>query len=155
MANLSIHAQAAAAIRKNLKAQGIAGRVNSESYSMGSSVNVYVQDLNPAQYAAVKEFADQYQYGDFDGMQDLYNYSNVKSDLPQVKYVFVNNRISDEMRQKIWDFALGFYAGIEGAPADAQQASNFRIADWNMYGDQLINRLFQGGFNNDQFWKAQ
>lgn len=150
---MSNYAAAAKQIRVWLKAQGIAARVNSEGYSMGSSVNVEIYDQAPEVRAKVEEFASQYQQGRFDGMQDLYEYSNVNKDLPQAKYVFVNNEISDAMRQEIWDFALGYYGGLEGAPAEAKAAYNFRIVDWGIYGDQMIYRLFQGGFNQNEFWE--
>lgn len=150
---ISDYAAAAKQIRVWLKAQGIAARVNSEGYSMGSSVRVYIQDQNPEVRAKVEMFAKQYQYGNFDGMQDLYEYSNVNKNLPQAKFVFVNNEISDAMRQEVWDFARGYYNAFEGAPADAKEAYNFRINDWNMYGDQMIYRLFQGGFNQNEFWE--
>jgi len=150
---ISNYAAAAKQIRVWLKAQGIAARVNSEGYSMGSSVNVYIEDQMPEVVAKVKAFAEKYQYGHFNGMEDIYEYSNSRDDIPQAKFVFVNNYISDAMRQEIWDFILGYYGNnFEGAPDDAKNASNYRVIDWNMYGDQMIYRLFQGGFNQNEFW---
>ena len=146
------YALGAKMIRQWLKAEGIVGRVTSEGYSMGSSINVYVQDQVPEVYAKVKEYAGKFQYGHFNGMEDIYEYSNCNDKLPQAKFVFVNNEISDEMRQKIWDFALGYYSDMEGAPADVKQAYNFRLVNWGMWGDQLVYRLFAGGFNQNEFW---
>ena len=46
---ISTHAAAAKEIRQYLKAQGIKARVKAKTYSMGNSVDVYIQeDINPA-----------------------------------------------------------------------------------------------------------
>lgn len=149
---ISTHAAAAKAIRQYMKANGIVGSATSESYSMGSSVNVYVTDMAPATYETLSTFVKQFQYGNFNGMEDIYEYSNDRKDLPQVKYAFTNNKISDEMRQKIWDFALGYYNVLGDAPKDAKAASNYRIVDFQQYGSELIYRLFAGGYNENMFW---
>lgn len=147
---ISPHAGAAKMIRQYMRANGIAGRVNADSYAGGNSVNVYVDDMPPAAYHALEVYANQYQYGNFDGMQDLYEYSNVNRDIPQVKYVFVNNRISDEMRQRIWEFAVGYYEGMDGAPALAQDAGMFHHAGMRVWGDIIIHREFRDA--NSGFW---
>lgn len=152
---LSNHAAAAKQVRVWLKSKNIPASVTCESYSMGSSLRVIVTDLNPEDCKMVKEFADQYQYGDFNSMEDIYEYRKNPLNLPRVKYVYVRNEISDELRQKIWDFALAYYVGMEGAPAVAKEAYRFILAGWGMNGDELIYRLMSGGFNNNQFWDAQ
>lgn len=70
--------------------------VGSETYSMGSSINVS-WDLGPTR-AMVEEIADRYQEGSFDGMTDSYNYNptlvltegNDIKRLGGAKYVFCN-----------------------------------------------------------------
>jgi len=107
---MSEQAQAAKMIRAHLKAQGIKARVTSDSASMTSSVNVYLNDELQATVDKVKTYADQFQYGHFDGMQDLYEYSNTRDDLPQAKFVFVNNDLSEEMRAEIWAYCQTAHA---------------------------------------------
>lgn len=148
-------AKAAKMIREFLRAEGLAAKVTSESYSMGSSVNVVIYDQNPEVVAKVNAYAKRFEYGSFDGMQDLYNYDNVDRSIPQVKFVFVRNEISNELRQKVWDFARAYYNNMENAPVDSSQAYNYRVAGWNMNGQELIYRLISGGYNNDQYWEAQ
>lgn len=148
-------AKAAKMIREYLKAQGIACAVSSKSYSMGSSVNVTIYDQNPEVVAKVEEYVNRFQYGSFDGMQDLYNFDNVARSIPQVKYAFVRNEISEELKQRVWDFALGYYNGLESAPRDASQAYDFRCNNFCCYGDDIIRRLVNGGYNNNQYWEAQ
>ena len=95
---LSTHAAAAKMIRAELKRHGIPGRVTSESYAGGSSVSVHLADPLPATVAAVEAFANQFQYGHFDGMTDCYDFSNRRDDLPQVKFVMVYADYSDEIQ---------------------------------------------------------
>ncbi len=93
-------AQAAAIIRKELKKNGIKGaKVRSENYSGGSSVNVTLpEDLLPATVKKITDYCNQFQYGHFDGMTDMYEYSNSNADLPQAKFVFVTASYSDEVK---------------------------------------------------------
>ena len=149
---MSIPAQAASMIRQYMRANGIAGSVRSESYSMGSSVNVSVVDMQPAAVAALEAYANQFQYGNFNGMEDIYEYSNSREDIPQVKYVFVRNEISAGLRQQIWDFVRGYYAGMENAPVDANEAGSFYNQSFNQYGSNIIYRQFAGGSYQEQFW---
>ena len=91
-------ARASAAIRKNLRKNGIKARVTSKSYSGGDSVNVTLpDDLLPAAVDEITKYCDQYQAGHFDGMTDIYERSNSRSDIPQVSYVFVDASFSDEL----------------------------------------------------------
>ena len=149
---ISSHAGAAKMIRQFMKANGIAGSVISKSYSMGSSISVYVEDLPPAQYQVLKDYVSQFEYGHFDGMQDLYEMSNCRDDIPQVKYAFVNNKISDELYQDIWDFLKSYYSGMENAPADAKEAGSFYYSNGNQYGNNMIYRFFNGGYCQMAYW---
>lgn len=149
----STQALAAKAIKQYMKTNDIAGRVTSTSYAGGCSASAYVTDLPPDAYKKLCDFAKQYQYGSFNSMEDIYEYSNSRKDIPQVKYVFVNNLMSDELKQEIWEFILNTYSGMEGAPANASDAYNFRNNEFDEFGSQLIYRLFSGGYNNDGFWK--
>jgi hypothetical protein len=118
MRQQSNHAAAAQMIRAELKKNGIKASVRSESYSMGSSVRVkLLQDVGPAARKEIEEFAGQFQYGHFDGMQDLYEYSNKRSDLPQVKFVFIDIEYSDEIKQAARDYIANI-SGIEAHERD-------------------------------------
>ena len=151
---ISRHAGAAKMIRQYLKANGIAGSVRSKSYSMGSSINVDVENLLPAQYADLKAYANQFEYGHFDGMQDIYEMSNVRDDIPQVKFVFVNNRMSDELGEEIYQFIKGYYAGMEGAPNSFKEAHSFYNKNFNGYASHLVYKLFAGGYMQNQYWES-
>lgn len=107
---MSEQAQAAKLIRAHLKAQGIKARVTSDSASMTSSVNVDLSDELHPTVEKVEAYCKQYQQGHFDGMDDSYHYSNTRDDLPQARFVFVRNDLSEEMRAEIWAYCQANHA---------------------------------------------
>ena len=104
--NKSIQAQAAAAIRKELKEAfpQYKFRVTSDSGSMTTSVSIQAEDVHPEDWKEIKTICDKYQYGKFDGMTDSYEYTNANDDLPQVKWVQPQNNMSDDMKQAVYKF---------------------------------------------------
>ena len=86
----SIQAQTAKAIRAELKAAGIKASVTSSSASMLTKVDVDLGVTTAATAATAKAICQKYQYGDFNGQIDCYEFTNKRKDLPQVKFVFVN-----------------------------------------------------------------
>lgn len=95
------HAQAAKAIRQELKKAfpNIKFTVRSSSFSMGDDVRI--DYVNGVPSKEVEKIVNKYQAGQFDGMQDLYEYNNRRSDIPQVKYVLVQREISQDVREAV------------------------------------------------------
>ncbi len=95
---LSTHAATAVAIRIELKAiySNFNFKVTSSSYSMGNSVRVSWED-GPAT-KEVSKIVDKYQYGHFNGMEDIYENSNTRNDIPQAKFVQTERSMSDQIR---------------------------------------------------------
>jgi tRNA A37 threonylcarbamoyladenosine dehydratase len=94
MKTISTVAQTAQLIRQELKQKypKIKFKVQSESFSMGNSVNVYYQqdDLTNSQHDELAdELQSKYQYGNFDSMTDSYNSDN-RQNHPQTKYLSIN-----------------------------------------------------------------
>lgn len=98
---MSAHAQCAKEIRQDLKKAfpGVKFSVRSDTFSMGNSVDVSWTD-GPTD-EAVSAIVRKYQYGHFDGMVDMYEYSNKREDIAQVKFVQTHRTMSDEIRDKI------------------------------------------------------
>lgn len=149
-------AKAAAEIRKHLKSKGLKCSVTSDSGSMTSSVRVKLYDQPPEVVKEITDFANQYQYGHFDGMTDMYEYSNSQDAIPQAKYVFVDNSISDELNQKAWDFMRPRYEGADKLPKLYKDiGSTDRIFDeWAV---SAIHRFINGHWmekDSQKFWKS-
>lgn len=89
---------AAKNIRKELKKAfpAIKFSVRSSSYSGGNSINVdYVDGVARVEVEAI---VNKYQYGSFNGMEDIYEYSRDywNDAFGGTKYLFVNREYSDE-----------------------------------------------------------
>ena len=84
---LTKSAQTAKAIRQLLKEKypTIKFSVRSDNFSMGNSVDIS-WNLGPKE-KEINYLVSKYQYGHFDGMIDMYEYSNCREDIPQAKFV--------------------------------------------------------------------
>jgi hypothetical protein len=85
-------AQAAKLIRSELKREfpAVKFKVQSDTFSMGDSVDVYYdQMLDENARKHLDEVISKYQYGSFNGMEDIYEYDN-RHDFAQSKYVSAN-----------------------------------------------------------------
>lgn len=126
-------AKAAKAIKQELKKAfpTIQFSVKSQNYSMGCNVNATW--TNGPTTKEVYKIIGKYQYGHFDGMIDLYEYSNDRPDIPQAKYIFANRDISDDIRNKAREkIAQDFGKPLEGF-------DNARIG--NEWGSSFIGRV--------------
>lgn len=92
-------AKAAKLIRQELKEKypNKKFKVTSQTYSGGSSVNV----TNFNGFGSREEVEEmdrnvtrKYEAGSFNGMEDIYEYTNRNDDLPQVKFVFLYNGVT-------------------------------------------------------------
>lgn len=109
MKELSLVAQAAKAIRRELKKAFPKTKfsVTSKSYSMGNSVQVDWTDGPDTE--AVNSIIKKYQYGHFDGMTDSYEFSNNRNDIPQAMFVTASRHISNSILEAAFTFAKGYF----------------------------------------------
>lgn len=147
---LSKAAQAAKMIRKNLKAQGLVCRVVSDNFSMGDSVDVYMTDARPELREAVSLYCAKFQYGKFNGMEDIYEYTNSRDDLPQTKYCHVHNELSAELRAKIFANVRAEWSGGQELPEDYEAAQNLQFQ--GQWVSQFVYREFAQA--NSTFWQS-
>lgn len=91
-------ATCADSIRAELKKQfpGIKFSVRSETFSMGNSVRISWTD-GPTR-ETIEKISNKYQYGHFDGMNDIYINSNHREDIPQAKWVTCDRSMSEETK---------------------------------------------------------
>lgn len=128
-------ARAAQAIRKVLKQKfpEVKFSVRSKSFSMGDEVNVRWVD-GPTEREVEKE-VNHFQKGSFDGMQDIYEYSNSRDDIPQTKYLFCIRKISYAKAQEVARYLLD-YRRIEVA-VSPQGDTGYKVDNGNDYCEQL------------------
>lgn len=98
----SIQAKTAQAIRQELKKAfpQTQFKVTSDSFAGGDSVDV--RWTNGPSEAQIQRLIGKYQYGHFDGMQDLYENTNRRHDIPQVKYVQWSREISEDIMNEVF-----------------------------------------------------
>ncbi len=134
------HSQAAALIRKELKAHGISAKVKSQSYSMGSSINVrLLNNPLPITVSKVTEAVAKYQYG----------HSNNRDDIPQAKHVFVEADYTDDFKQLAWDHIRNLLQGGEEAAESYKDANSIQLqGEW---AGTWVHRVLSGS-DFPQFW---
>ena len=138
------HTQAAlcaAAIRKELKAEGIKASVTSVNFANGNSVHVNFTDLSPFSYSAIKQELAKYQYGHFDGMNDIYEFSNIREDIPQAKYVQVFNTMSDAKLEEVFQFIRANFSEGDLMPETYAEARNTTFS--REYVSTLVHQQFE------------
>jgi len=93
---------------------------------MGDSVHITWTD-GPTE-AEVKEYSGKYQYGHFDGMTDMYEYSNRIDNLPQSKYVSESRSQSETVKNLLPQLTAML-------PTEQDQ-------DWHNKPEQIFYRVF-------------
>ena len=109
MKTISTHAATAKAIRTELKKEFplVAFSVRARSFSGGTSVDV--EWINGPTYDTVNKIIGKYQYGHFNGMEDIYENTNSRNDIPQVKYVQIRREVSEDIKQQIFEHCKKTY----------------------------------------------
>lgn len=87
----------AAAIKEELKKLfvGVKFSVKSDNFSGGNSV--HIEWTNGPLDDDVRVIVRKYQYGSFNSMEDLYEYTNSREDIPQAKYIQTRRELSPEV----------------------------------------------------------
>ena len=106
MKTLSNAAQVAKLIKKKGKQLGLTLSASSQYFAGGNSVDVNITKGSDKAVDELKDFSSQFKYGSFDGMNDIYDYDNYRKDIPQTKYLSVNDNRASEILEGIknyWD----------------------------------------------------
>lgn len=152
---ISNHAHAAKLIRAELKAHNIKACVHASCGSMTTSVNVTIYAQAPWVKAAVETFVNKFQYGHFDGMTDMYEYSNTNDDLPQVKFAFVNNDFTDADNQRAFEFLRTNFDGYQMKSGTYEDHRNDNVnGEWvSTEVHQVLNGCMDSRIaGNLRFW---
>lgn len=96
MKTASEHAQVAKEIKKYFKSLSIPCKTKSSVYAGGSSVTAWVKNIHPEKLKEYTKYCEQYERGSFDPMNDMYVMDNLREDIPQVKFVFLEHEYTHE-----------------------------------------------------------
>jgi hypothetical protein len=136
----SSHALTAQAIRKELKQHfpSIKFSVKSDSFAGGDSV--YVEWYNGPTYDMVSSVVSKYQYGKFDGMFDIYEHSNSRKDIPQVKYVQTQREITDDIMDMAFQDGKSIFGDWETL-SDRNQSFSDRMGRYRTPAEDIWRAL--------------
>lgn len=73
--------------------------VRSSNFAGGNAVNV--EYINGPTEDQIKEKIGHFQYGHFNGMEDIYEYSNNIEGLPQTKWLSINRELTEQVQRQI------------------------------------------------------
>ncbi len=151
----SSQARTAKEIRVLLKSMNIPASVTSTCYAGGDSVRVNITNQPPAVVEQIKKLTNKYQYGHFDGMIDLYEYSNTRSDIPQTKYLMIENSFDDEYYEKAYQYIKEHYGGMETAPNHYKDAFSYWNDNFKAHGSTIVGRILRntGNLGDAELWK--
>ncbi len=129
---MSTHAEAAKLMRKELKKAfpTIKFSVTSQTYSGGNSV--HVGWINGPTSDMVSSIVSKYQYGHFNGMEDIYENTNKRADLPQVKYVQVRRNICENTNEIVFKWLRSTHAHFDEVSSLDEFNENLR-KHWDVY----------------------
>lgn len=139
----SSYAQVASLIKKDLASKGMKATATSHSYSGGNSVDVKVSGwYSPKIQSKIQEEYSKYQEGHVNPYEDYYEYSNVREDIPQTKYLFVDFEGPNEEDYKT---AESYYKK-HWVDRDVKEYEN--MSDWDKR--RHLNMMFMNGGNSDK-----
>ena len=105
-------------------------RVISSTYSGGNSVAVEWVDGPISD--EVGKIAYKYQYGHFNGMEDIYENTNRRDDIPQVKYVQIRREVSEEIQQQVFENLQKSHAHFDEVSSMDETNDNLK-RHWNVW----------------------
>lgn len=134
----SIQAEVAQTIRKELKKKfpSIKFSVRSESFAGGNSIDIDYINGVPAD--DIRKIVNKYESGHFDGMTDCYNYHPGR-DYPTAKFVMVNRRITEDIREKTKKDIAEKY-GIKNINDNQEWFNKFQAWPDNVVYRELVNK---------------
>jgi hypothetical protein len=104
MKTLSKAAQVAKLLKQKGKELGLTLSASSQYFAGGNSVDVNITKGSDKAVDELNKFSSQFKYGSFDGMNDIYNYTNCREDIPQTKYLTINDRRAAEILTSIKNY---------------------------------------------------
>ena len=114
MKQLSEQAQVAKLLKKKAKELGInVTRCRSSSFAGGDSVSIRFDSGSDDAVKQLQDYSSQFKQGHFNGMEDIYEYSNSRDDVPQTKYLFLDDDRADKILGELAHYKTSWFANGE------------------------------------------
>lgn len=135
--NFSTAANCAKAVREELKLKFPYCKfsVTSDNFSGGNAVRISWE--NGPTDEQVSNIVNRYEYGHFDGMEDVYKYSNTIENLPQVKYITTSRTISEDLTNRLEIDFKNFYNNEDANDYDHWSVKN--VVRRMLYKLEIVN----------------
>jgi hypothetical protein len=139
-------AKAAACVRAELKKAFPNTKFSVTSDSGANTSSVDIRWANGPTCEQVKAYSKKYQYGHFDGMVDMYEYSNTNADIPQAKFVFAQRELTEDIKLQIAqlvadDFGLTKPDTVEELGDNVPYETFHNWYNWHQIAWQALNKV--------------
>tara|TARA_Y100001937_G_C7004616_1_gene278124 strand:- start:7 stop:471 length:465 start_codon:yes stop_codon:yes gene_type:complete len=141
MKRISEYAQVAKLLKKKAKELGInVTRCRSSSFAGGDSVRLRFDSGSDDAVKQLNDYSHQFKAGHFDGMNDIYEYSNSRDDVPQTKYLFLDDDRADKILGDLAHYKTSWFAnGEEVNFAQFMYRLKDQSDDWQQALRDLVN----------------
>ena len=141
MKRISEYAQVAKLLKKKAKELGInVTRCRSSSFAGGDSVRLRFDSGSDDAVKQLEGYSSQFKQGHFDGMNDIYEYSNSRDDVPQTKYLFLDDDRADKILGDLAHYKTSWFAnGEEVNFAQFMYRLRDQSDDWQQALRDLVN----------------
>lgn len=141
MRKISEYAQVAKLLKKKAKELGInVTRSRSKSFAGGDSVSLRFDSGSDDAVKQLEDYSHQFKQGHFDGMSDIYEYSNSRDDVPQTKYLFLEDDRADKILGDLAHYKTSWFAnGEEVNFAQFMYRLREQSDDWQKVLQNLAN----------------
>jgi hypothetical protein len=127
----------AAAVREELKKafEYCKFSVTSDNFANGNAVRI--SWTNGPTEAQIDEITSKYQYGHFNGMDDIYEFSNNIEGLPQAKFVSTSRTVSEDLISRLEIDFKNFYDNADANDYDHWSIKN--VVRRMLYKNEIVN----------------
>lgn len=136
------HALCAKAIKQELKKAYplIKFSVKSDTFAGGNSVGI--NWTNGPTVSQVELISKKYEYGHFNGMEDIYEINNRRNDIPQAKYIHTSRNIDPSFFEELFKHLQKNYMYFDTVK-DLDETSEVLMKNWNVWNARnYCSRIF-------------
>ncbi len=123
--------------------------VRSDNFTGGDSVRI--EWTHGASQPSVNLIVDKYQYGHFDGMNDIYEDSNRRDDIPQTKFLFTDRLIEENLMQQAFEDLQAIFPALENVKSLQEYVPEFDRSAHSLVRKGFFNYDLSDGYCSKQY----